>query len=484
MNSIFKNCRIYNPLNGEYNFQDLFVEDGAIVKHKPENAEIIDLKGCYLYPGMVDSHAHLLATGKKQFILDLTGIDTKDELVTLLKNLKEQPRGFIEGRGWDQEKLGFMPDRRFLDAITPFPLLLVRRCGHIATVNGPMIWKYSLHDLNGIDGTDLALGVVKERALEKLREKLLSEREELKKYLQTGADEFLKYGITNVHSDDYHNMELRDLIEVLSSQKHIRIYEKLRIKSAEELEVLKELQKHETDFFSLRAAKLYLDGSFGSRTAALCEPYTDDPQNKGVLYLSSDKLLPFVKRAEKESIQLAIHIIGDRALKEALSAFSIIKEGNPLKHRLIHVQIATEEQIKLMAHLKLRVSIQPIFYKSDREMAFSRLGPERFKNAYPFKRMDEAGISLSMSTDAPVESANPFQNIHAAEYFFDRKRALYMYMISGRLFENRESIFPLTEGSKADFFLLERELLSIPSNELDDLEVSMTILNGKVVYER
>ncbi|OAA31435.1 hypothetical protein AT15_08040 [Kosmotoga arenicorallina S304] len=484
MNRIFKNCRVYNPLSGEYDFRDLFVEKGMVSSHKPKLAEVIDLKGCYLYPGLVDSHAHLLATGKREFMLDLSEIRTKDEFVALLKNLKKQSVGFVEGRGWDQEKLGFMPDRKFLDGITSVPLLLVRVCGHVATVNSSMIKRYSLNALEGIDGTDLERGLIKGRALERLRKKLPVGKEELREYILAGANLFLMHGITVVHSDDYHGIKLEDLIEELSTQDHIRIYEKLKIESSHELEGFKAIQNSETDFFSLRAAKIYLDGSFGSRTAALCEPYADEPENSGVLYLTSEELLPFVKKAEKEGIQLTLHVIGDRALKEALKAFSVIRKGNPLKHRLIHVQIATRGQIQQIANLKLKVSIQPVFFKTDRKMAFLRLGPERFKNAYPFKKMSEAGVDLAMSTDAPVESVNPFRNMRSAEHFFDRKHILYMYMVSGKLFENNKFTFPLAVGSPADFFLTEKDLLSVPGSMLEEMKVSMTVFNGRVVYER
>ncbi|WP_053001147.1 amidohydrolase [Kosmotoga pacifica] len=483
MNRVFKNCRIYNPCTGNYVFGDLFIEGGVIVNREPEKAEVIDLGGRYVYPGMVDSHAHLVATGKKRFTLDLTNITSESQFVATLKEWeRDHSYMFINGRGWDQERLGFVPDKKFLDNVTNIPVVLVRKCGHIATVNSSMIQKYSLHDLHGIDETDLNTGIIKERALEMLYKRLSLRKEDIERYLRTGASEFLKYGVTSVHSDDYHDAFLQDLMDVLSTQNYIRIYEKLKVESLSELENLPTLQKYETDFFTLRAAKIYLDGSFGSRTAALRESYTDEWNNNGILYLSGRELLPFVQMAESKGIQLNVHVIGDRALDEALEAFKVIKGGNPLKHRLIHVQIAWREQIELIARLKLKVSIQPIFFKTDKEMAISRLGPNRIKSAYPFKALLKAGIELALSTDSPVEGVNPYQNMQVAEAFFDRKDILYMYMVSGRLLENRSLVLPLSTGSKADFFVLERELLSVPANELDTLEVIMTVLDGRIVH--
>ncbi|MFW6120100.1 MAG: amidohydrolase [Petrotogales bacterium] len=478
-----KNGLIYDPYEGIFMKHDLVIRKGIIVEDNGIEKKH-DIKGYYVYPGFVDSHLHLVATGKRQLTPTLDEVSSKHELNLLLKNIpnKNMVSNIINARGWDQDKLGFMPDRDYLDSIFPeTSAILERRCGHVAVVNSAMIERYNLKEIDGLDGTRISRGYLKERALIKLQNLMTLSNDELNTYLNKGVEILLKYGITSVHTDDLHSVELESLIKILSTQEKIRIFEKLNVPISY-IEKIKDYKTYENEFLKIGSVKVFLDGSFGARTGALIEPYADDDDNRGLLYYSKDELKKILDYCEKENLQLSIHTIGDEALETALDAFSNYPKS-PQKHRLIHLQVASESQIRRIVKIGLVASIQPVFYFSDSDMALTRLGEKRFKEkAYPFRRMHKEGVSLSLSTDSPVEDPSPFLNIIAADRFFKRKTTLYLYMVNGRSHGFSEESGRLLYGEKADFFITDTNLLTASKNELKSAKVKATIVNGELVY--
>jgi predicted amidohydrolase YtcJ len=464
---------IYSVEDGKYLRRDLYMSAGVLSPAPSEGAMEIDIAGKFVYPGFVDSHAHLISTGRKDLGVNLEDCDSIESLAERL----EVDREIVRARGWDQEVLGFMPVRKILDSITSRPAILTRRCGHIATVNSPLIKLFSLEELHGLDGSDIDLGLLKERALEELDRMIKLLPREVEEAIHAGTQAFLKYGVTAVHSDDYHGIDYELLMQSLSSTTNMRIYEKFCVSKEEQLDLIKLGQQFETPFFSLRAAKLYLDGSLGARTAAMITPYHDSPAERGVLYMTAEDLKPIVTRADREGIQVCVHVIGDRALEEALKAF----EGSAsesLKHRLIHVQIASEEQIKRMTDQRLTASIQPIFADSDKIIAPARFGPARMKDAYPFEKMRDMGVPLAISTDSPVESTSVIRNLTSADRFFSRRDSIEMYSLDGHILANSAESFSLNYGDRADLFVINVDLLKTTQ----DTPAEMTFVDGRLVY--
>lgn len=463
----------YSVEDGKYLRRDLYISTGVLSPTPSEGALEIDITGKFVYPGFVDSHAHLIGTGRKSLEVNLEDCNSIESLAERLKVDRE----VVRARGWDQEVLGFMPVREVLDSITTRPAILTRRCGHIATVNSPLIKLFSLEGLHGLDGSDIELGLLKERALEELDRKIKLSPGEVERAIHAGTQAFLKYGVTAVHSDDYHGINYELLMQSLSSTTNMRIYEKFCVSKEEQLDLIKLGQQFETPFFNLRAAKLYLDGSLGARTAAMISPYHDSPAERGVLYMTADELRVIVKKADREGIQVCVHVIGDRALEEALKAF----EGSvseSLKHRLIHVQIASEEQIKRMADQKLTASIQPIFADSDRIIAPERFGPLRMKDAYPFGKMRDMGVQLALSTDSPVESTSVIRSLTSADRFFSRRDSIQMYSSNGHIIANNTDSISLKYGGRADLFVINVDLLKATQ----DTPAEMTFVDGRLVY--
>ncbi|NLT44742.1 MAG: amidohydrolase family protein [Thermotogaceae bacterium] len=468
-----KGGMVYSAEDGKYLRRDLYISAGVLYPTPSKGALEIDITGKFVYPGFVDSHAHLIGTGRKSLEVNLEDCNSIESLAERL----EVDREVVRARGWDQEVLGFMPVREVLDSITTRPVILTRRCGHIATVNSPLIKLFSLEGLHGLDGSDIELGLLKERALEELDRKIKLSPGEVERAIHAGTQAFLKYGVTAVHSDDYHGIDYELLMQSLSSTTNMRIYEKFCVSKEEQLDLIKLGQQFETPFFNLRAAKLYLDGSLGARTAAMISPYHDSPAERGVLYMTADELRVIVKKADREGIQVCVHVIGDRALEEALKAF----EGSvseSLKHRLIHVQIASEEQIKRMADQKLTASIQPIFADSDRIIAPERFGPLRMKDAYPFGKLRDMGVTLAISTDSPVEGTSVIRNLTSADRFFSRRDSIQMYSSNGHILANNTDSISLKYGDRADLFVINVDLLKATQ----DTPAEMTFVDGRLVY--
>jgi hypothetical protein len=483
MNIKLKNGMVYDPKNGTFNKRDLVVKN-SIISNNDDGAKTHDIGGYYVYPGFVDSHLHLISTGKRQLTPSLDKINSKEKLCSLLKNYSssDEELTIFNARGWDQDKLGFMPDRVYLDEFFPeTPAILERRCGHVAVVNSAMIDKYNLKEFDGLDGTVISKGYLKERALIKTQNLITLSKQEINKFMNKGIDLLLGFGITHVHTDDFHGVEMKTLLDTLSAQNRIKIFEKLNVPESS-IEKIKHYTDYENEFLTIGSVKIFLDGSFGARTGALLDPYADDVENRGLLYYSEGELNNILTLCEKEKLQLSIHIIGDRALELALNVLSNYPNSS-LKHRLIHLQVASDNQISRMAEIGLIASIQPVFYISDNEMALARLGENRYREkAYPFRKMFESGVSLSLSTDSPVEDPNPFLNINAADNFFDRKTILYLYMINGRKHGFSNDTGRLLVGEKADFFITKTDLLQASKIDLAETKAVVTFVNGNPVH--
>ncbi|HOI34161.1 MAG TPA: amidohydrolase [Mesotoga infera] len=473
MNYVLKNSRVFSVDLGEFSHRDLYITDGRISDRVGPEALTMDLSGKFIYPGFVDSHAHLIGTGLEKMAVDLRNCRSMEDLRSRLQIESH----LVRARGWDQETLGFLPERRILDRITSQPAILIRRCGHVATVNSAAIDRFSLETLDGLDETDIENGVIKERALERLNSIVKLTPEEVEEAIRIGSTEFLKYGVTCVHSDDFHGLKLETLVESLSRISNIRVFEKIAVENSDQLSMLDIAKDGETSFFKVIAAKIYMDGSLGARTAAMKEPYSDSPRETGVLYMDCETLKRIVERADRKAFQLCVHVIGDKSLEEALKAFHGSR-AHELKHRLIHVQIASPEQIRRIADLGLTASIQPVFFDSDAHIAPDRFGEERMRDAYPFKQMRDVGIRMALSTDSPVESPSILPNLVSADRFFQRRDALKMYTKAGYCLANMEERGSLLPGEEADLFVSSVNLL----DGVGEAESEITFVDGKIVY--
>ena len=391
--------------------------------------------GGVILPGITDSHVHLLGEGLNRLSLDLAGCDSRESFRTALSSYASTRQGqWVTGRGWDQNRLGFTPDRHFLDSIVPKqPVVLKRVCGHVLAVNSVALQFAGLtEDVKDVPGGVILkddqgpTGILEEHATDLvLRHVPTADGSLMYDALAAAIEYAYSCGITGVHTDDLNDVgsyeELWHLYDRVTSSYPMRVQLHYHIKSASDLAeyivLKKELQQH--PLLSPGAAKMFLDGSLGARTAALRDDYTDEKGNKGVLILPREELLEIVSLAEKEGIQLALHAIGDAAIEQALDVLSIVREqggtGNRhLPHRLIHCQVTGPGQLERMAAMGIAAEIQPVFLQTDKDWVSSRLGYERLQSSYCWRDMWNQGVLLTGGSDAPVEDMNPWWGIHTA----------------------------------------------------------------------
>ncbi len=488
MKKLLTGLKIYNSQSQEFENRNILIDENKYrrIDHKnlDESFDVVNLRNHYLYPSFVDSHAHLLGIGIEESRYSLKEIDSEEALRTVLLTQKSS---FIILRGWDEASLGFFPDRVFIDSVIPdIKCLLIRKCGHTGTCNSVLIESLKRNYVKEVDDSDFSKGVLKERALEQAMQLVHYSKEDITTFLKQGSEAIKEYGITCMHTDDYHSNSVNDLIEVLTSQRDLRIFEKINPKSIEELYYLIKngvFKKNFNDYVTIPAVKVFLDGSFGAKSAYLKHPY-EQTKNNGVLYMKPEEFSEYVRICEENDLQLLVHVIGDGALDVALEGFQkSITSFNPLRHRIIHLQMASQEQLKRIKNMNLYLSIQPVFYTSDYDMALKIIGKKRLEEiAYPFKRALEMGIEFSLSTDAPVEDFNPFKNMMSAMHFFDLKTAFDKYTVASAkagFWENR--IGKIEEGFSADGFLSQKNIFEMTNDQLASFRPSSIIYDGKII---
>ncbi|WP_283407741.1 amidohydrolase [Anoxynatronum buryatiense] len=399
----------------------------------------VSLRNHYVMPGFVDSHIHLMAYGFSLESIDLSGADSVEEIqnrcARYLEEKQPPPGKWIIGRGWDQNlfQKSVFPECQDLDAITvQNPLLLLRVCGHIAVANTPglQVVYPEPERMNPAMKPWLERGIVLEDELEwfKTRMEPKPDREELKQAVRRAAGELARFGVTAVHSEDSYDLgysgdfsDIRHTYQELESEEKltVRVYQKISMPTMKHLDQwLSEGQRTGwgDDFYRIGPMKLWLDGTLGGRTAALRLPYTDDPQNHGMLLYADDELERMVFKAHEGDMQICLHAIGDAALHQALCVFEKVADvyGIPLRHRIIHCQIGDAKLYERMAALGVSADLQFAFTASDWTIVEPRLGRERAATAYAWKTLLKAGIPLAAGSDCPVEIPNPFQAIQAA----------------------------------------------------------------------
>ncbi|MDP2960182.1 MAG: amidohydrolase, partial [candidate division Zixibacteria bacterium] len=355
-------------------------------------------------------------------------------------------------------------------------------------------------------------GILMEKAMD-LIEKIIPKPsfDELTLAIREAIKEAKRYGITSIQD----NSDL-DVIEVYKTllglgMLKVRVSEWLPlelIKNPDELNRLKESFSDcgsagtaKSNLLKLGLLKIMADGTLGSRTAFLFEPYADEPEKSGVLLLEEKDLEEMVSLADKSGYQVGIHAIGDRANDIVLNIYEKIEKLNPKgekRHRIEHCSVLKEMDIPRFAELAVIASVQPAFWSSDKKWLQQRLGKERLKRAYAFRSLLDSGAVLSFGTDWPVESLNPMIGIYSAVTREVETHSNASLQIGQRLtveqtvkaytrgsayaqFQEKEK-GSLEAGKLADIVVLTKDIFSIPPEEILETEVEMTILSGEVTY--
>lgn len=516
----FVNGKIYTSFRPRKVVNGLVVANGRILYAGEEerakkitsllNGELIDLEGKVVLPGFIDSHMHLDELGIYLNMVDLRGVKSIEDLKHRVKDYAEKAKTtWILGHGWDQElfKERRWPTRWDLDSVVKDrPVMLSRICLHSAVLNTKAMELTDLLTMNSHnvvkDENGEPIGIVKEEAFDLARKKFKEtlSLDDYEKFLRDAMSYVSSYGVTTVSFVSCDENSIRGLCKLWERGEmpiRVRVY-----LNPEKSEILKELgikRGFGDERLKINGIKILCDGSFGSRTAWLSEPYSDEPSTQGHPNIEEERLKEIVKEAHNSGLQLAIHGIGDRAIDMILNAYEELGYIKDRRHRIEHASLMREEQIEKMARLGIVASVQPHFVITD-WWAKRRVG-DRVKWLYSFKRMIDNGIPIGFGTDSPVEPIDPWETIYAAvtrgkyegvEYYEDTKdeslelgEALNAYTSGSAyvIFEEKD-LGRIEEGKLADFIVVDRDPFEVEETELRRIKVLETYVGGERVYKK
>ena len=488
-------------------------DDADILRRKGPQTKLVDLGGAFVMPGFNDAHTHIAGAGQQKLSIDLDGTASLAEMQQRIRSsaAKASPGSWLQGGGWDHTKWinKTLPTRQDIDAVSDgHPAVLERTDGHILVANSAALAAAGITrdtpDPSGgkidrdSDGTPT--GIVREGPATSLLFKIIPPptTDERRKALALAIGDALTHGVTSVQDlSSWSDFLVLEEMEK-AGQLHLRISEWLAFDAP--LDTLqKERASHPASDPLLRTGMLkgFMDGSLGSRTAALAAPYSDDPGNSGIPRYDQAKLDAMAKARADAGFQLGFHAIGDRANHMALGAFASAGVTPAKRPRIEHAQVLLPGDFDTYAKLGVIASMQPSHLLTDMNWAADRLGPERAKDSYAWRSMLDHHIPLAFGTDYPVESINPLRGLYAAitrqneagtktyqpQEKLTLNEAIYAYTQGSAFAEFRErGLGRLEPGFLADFVVLDRDITTATPQQLLHANVLRTVVNGETVY--
>jgi predicted amidohydrolase YtcJ len=496
-----------------------------VLKSKGPETKVVDLDGHFVMPGFNDAHLHLASAGREKQSVDLVGCKTLDEFRERLRAKVETaaPGEWVVGAGWDETTwpAKVLPTRWDLDEVANgHPIYLVRVDGHIAVANTRALQLASItvatRDPEGgkidRDEAGTPTGILRETARDAVTAVIppLNHDQRLAA-IEAALADLASHGVTS--AQDNSSWEDFQIYEELEKEGKLtaRISEWLPFDDSVE-DLNKKRDSHAADDHMLHTGMLkgFMDGSLGSKTAALTEPYSDDPKNSGLPQYNPDKLNAMTEERVLAGFQIGFHAIGDKAVQMALDAFAdaekaardgkvkAVDGGNDYRLRIEHAQVTTPLQIMRFKELKVIASMQPSHVLTDMNWAESRLGPKRAAHSYAWAEFLKRGVVLAFGTDYPVEPVTPFRGLYAAitrqsengkkSYYPEQKltieQAIAAYTTGSAFAEFAEKQKgKLAPGMLADFVVLDRDITSVPAAKILETKVLRTVVGGKTVYE-
>jgi predicted amidohydrolase YtcJ len=500
-------------------------DEPQVLKFKGPQTQVINLDGHFVMPGFNDAHLHLASGGFRRLTVDLTGAKSLSEFRDRIRArvATAAPGEWITGGGWDHTlwPVKELPSRWDIDEVTTdHPVFLNRVDGHIAVANTRALQLASItvasKDPQGgkidRDSTGQPTGILREGARDAVSAVIPQATHDQHVNAVTAAlADLAKSGITSAQDNSsWEDFQVYQELE-RAGKLTARITEWLAFDDPVDILVAHRSSHPQSDnLLHTGMLKGFMDGSLGSRTAALLTPYADDPGNSGLPQFEQTKLTQMAKARIEAGFQMGFHAIGDRGVQMALDAFAEAEKdaaskntkapngGADFRLRVEHAQVTSPAQVSRFKALKVIASMQPNHLITDMNWAKDRLGEKRASTSYAWAAMLKNGVTLAFGTDYPVEPVAPFRGLYAAvtrksedgkrEYFPDQKltmeQAIAAYTSGSAFAEFAEKEKgKLAPGMFADFVVLDRDLTAIPAEKILGTRVLRTVVGGKTVYQ-
>jgi hypothetical protein len=527
---ILKNAKIWTVNEKQPEAEALAAQNGKIVavgstaeieKYSGQETRVLDAAGKRVVPGFTDAHTHFLTGGQSLITIDLRDCQNEQEFLARLKAYADKlPAGrWITGGNWDHERTfgGVLPARQLIDQVTPnHPVAINRTDGHMLLANSLALRKAKITiDTSEPEGGVIAkdrktgepTGILKDDAMSLVYNVIpAATPEELDECLAAAMKYAAEVGVTSIHDmlgwSDWHAYERARSKGALT----VRVCAYFPISAWERVVALRDSVKQD-EWLRVGGLKGFVDGSLGSSTALMFEPFADDSTNYGT-YVSDwfpvGIMHQRVKAADAAGLQIAVHAIGDSANSEMLDIFERVANENGQKDRRFRIEHAQHLHPKDIARFKtlgVIPSMQPYHCIDDGRWAEKRLGAERSKTTYAFRALLDAGANLSLGSDWFVAPLDPIQGIYAAvtrqtldgdhpngwipEQKISVAEAVKCYTINDAYAEFAEKEKGSLEvGKWADFVMLSEDIFAIDPVQIREVKVAMTVVGGKMVFEK
>ncbi len=518
---IVHHAQIYTVDNQFSTAEAMAVQDGKIVAvgsnddilKEYKSDSVVNAEGATIYPGFIDAHAHFVGYGQSLFAVDLMFVSTWDEVINRVKDFAAKHPGtsWIRGRGWDQNRF---PGKQFptneqLNSLFPDrPVILERVDGHASIANDAALAIAGIKAGQTMEGGSFVVangkltGLLIDNAVGMV-EKFVpaATKEDYKNWLTAAQANCFATGLTTITDCGLHPTAV-SMIDTLqqSNDLKMRLYVMLSDHPDSYASTYFTKGGYTTDRLKVKGVKVYGDGALGSRGACLLQHYADQKGWGGFLLSSKAHFDSIAAKLINTDFQMCTHAIGDSANRTILNVYAkYLKGKNDKRWRIEHAQIVHPDDFQYFGKYSIIPSVQPTHGTSDMYWAGDRLGAERMKGAYAYKQLLEQNNWIPLGTDFPVEEINPFKTFLAAVVRKDAKG----YPVEGFQMENaltreqtikgmtiwaakanrmEKEVGSLEVGKKADFIMLDKDLMKVSADSILNVKVLKTFVNGERVH--